>query len=105
MKPRKRNIVEGVAHMGTYFNVMPEIAAYIGADYNEDDLDQAYQKFINTPEPEEDIPYHDDEARKGIYWDHWILQGKELRFIIQFEKGKDIISGLFVARMKKPIFR
>ena len=71
--------------MGTYFRVMPAIAAYIGAEYNEDELDAAYKKFINAPEPEVELP-DDDEARKGIYWDHWILQGKVLRFVIQFEK-------------------
>jgi len=84
--PRKRNIVEGVAHMGIFVDVMPKIAGFLDARFDPEQLLKSYDDFINTPTP--DINPENEDEGKGVLWDHWILQGKHLRFTIQFEKGE-----------------
>ncbi len=84
MQPQKRNIVEGIEHMGSFYRAMPAIAAFIEANYDEADLDNAYENFMNMPEP--DASLTDDHDGYGVYWTNWILKGKDLNFIICFEK-------------------
>lgn len=83
-KPAKRNIVDGVDHMGTIYAAMPTIARLIGADYIEADLDKAYKEALNLPEPDEPLP--DDHDGYGVYWTNWTLKGKLMNFTICFEK-------------------
>lgn len=84
MKPTKRNIVEGVEHMGSFYKTMPVIARFIEADYDEAELDKACRDFFDIPAPAEPLP--DDHDGHGVYWDTWTLKGKHLNFTICFEK-------------------
>jgi hypothetical protein len=82
--PTKRNIVEGVEHMGSFYRAMPAIANFIEADYNENELAKAYQDFCNIEPPDEPLP--DDHDGYGVWWTNWTLKGKKLNFTICFEK-------------------
>lgn len=86
MGPTKRNIVDGVEHMGSFYRAMPHVAAFIGADYDPDDLEKAYKEFCDIEFPDEDNPLPDDHDGKGYWWDNWVLKGKEMTFVICFEK-------------------
>lgn len=83
-KPAKRNIVEGVAHLGSFYLALPQIAAFIEANYNEADLEKAYRDFCELPEQDEPLPEEHDGY--GVWWTNWVLKGKELNFTICFEK-------------------
>jgi hypothetical protein len=84
MQTQKRNIVDGVDHMGSIYRILPHIARVIEADYREADLDRAYWEFSNLPEPENPLP--DDHDGKGVYWTNWVLQGRLTHFTVCFEK-------------------
>lgn len=84
MKPAKRNIVEGIEHMGSFYRAMPAIAQFIEAEYHEEELDKAYRDFCVIEPPEEPLP--DDHDGYGVYWTNWTLKGKQLSFTICFEK-------------------
>lgn len=84
MKPKKRNILDGVDHMGSIYKAMPTIALFIEAEYVEEDLDKAYCDFQNIEQPEEPLP--DDHNGYGVWWTNWTLKGKEMSFTICFEK-------------------
>ncbi len=86
MSALKRNIVEGVDHMGSFYQAMPAIARFLEADYDEQELDKAYNGFMNIPEPKNDLP--DDHDGYGISWTNWTLRGKSLNFTICFEKNE-----------------
>ncbi len=86
MKPAKRNIVDGIEHMGTFFQAMPAIALYIEADYDPDELEKAYHAAMQLPDPEDDAPVDEEHDGYGIWWTNWILKGKNLNFVICFEK-------------------
>ena len=64
-KPQKRNIVEGIEHMGSFYRAMPAIANFIEAHYKEEELEKTYH---------------------GVWWTNWTLKGKQLNFTICFEK-------------------
>ncbi len=83
-KPLKRNIVEGLDHMGSIYRAMPAIAEYIEAQYREEELDKAYKNFSEIDPPEEPLP--DDHDGYGVWWTNWTLQGKKLSFTLCFEK-------------------
>ena len=83
-KAFKRNIVEGIDHMGSFFRAMPLIANFIEADYNEEELDKAYKDCMKIPDPDEPLP--DEHDGYGVYWTNWTLKGKLLNFTICFEK-------------------
>lgn len=83
-KPTKRNIVDGIDHMGSIYKAMPAIAEFIEADYKEEELDKAYHEAMNLPEPDETLP--DDHDGYGVWWTNWTLKGKQLSFTICFEK-------------------
>lgn len=83
-QPSKRNIVDGVDHMGSIHRAMPTIAALIGAEYKEEELDKAYKGFQNLEQPDEPLP--DDHDGYGVWWINWTLKGKEMSFTICFEK-------------------
>ena len=93
MQPTKRNIVEGVEHLGSFYQALPDIARFIEADYNENELEKAYQDFSNIEPPDEPLP--DDHDGYKVYWDTWILKGKELSFRILFEKY-EMLFGWFI---------
>ena len=82
--PTKRNIVEGIEHMGSFYRAMPAIANFLEADYHENELEKAYQDFCNIEQPEEPLP--DDHSGYGVWWTNWTLKGKQLNFTICFEK-------------------
>lgn len=84
--PHKRNIVEGIEHMGSFYRALPQIAVFIEADYNPEDLENAYNNFTNIEFPDSANPLPDDHDGKGFWWDNWVLKGKHLNFIICFEK-------------------
>lgn len=86
MQPTKRNIVDGVEHMGSFFQAMPEIAKFIEADYDPSELEKAYQEAMNLSEPNDDAPIDEEHDGYGIWWTNWTLKGKELNFTICFEK-------------------
>lgn len=65
----KRNIVEGIEHMGSFYRALPEIARFIEADYDEKGLKKANHDFLNRPEPDEAFPDDDD---KDVYPENWI---------------------------------
>ena len=83
-QPTKRNIVDGIEHMGSFYRALPAIAAFIEADYDENDLEKTYEDFCNIEIPEEPLP--DDHDGYGVWWTNWTLKGKELNFTICFEK-------------------
>ncbi len=83
-KPVKRNIVDGIEHIGSFYRAMPAIAQFIEAEYREEELDKAYKDAMNLPEPDEPLP--DDHDGYGVWWTNWTLKGKELNFTICFEK-------------------
>jgi hypothetical protein len=83
-KPQKRNIVEGIDHMGSFYRAMPAIASFIEADYKEEDLDKFYKDWTMMPDP--DYPLPDEHDGYGVYWTNWTLKGKQLNFTICFEK-------------------
>jgi hypothetical protein len=85
-KPKKRNIVEGINHMGDFYVAMPEIAKLIEADYNEAELDKAYHDAMNLPEFSNVAPLPEDHDGYGIWWTNWTLKGHWLNFTICFEK-------------------
>jgi hypothetical protein len=84
--PAKRNIVEGINHMGDLYVAMPQIAMLIEAEYAEEALDKAYAEAMNLPGPPDDIPLPDDHDGYGIWWTNWTLKGNWLNFTICFEK-------------------
>ena len=86
MKPTKRNIVEGINHMGDFYVAMPEIAKLIEANYEEADLDKAYKDAMNLPEIQDYPELKDDHDGYGIWWTNWTLKGNWLSFTICFEK-------------------
>ena len=86
MKPLKRNIVDGIEHMGTFFEAMLAIAQFIEADYHPNDLVKAYHDAMNLPEPDDENPIPEDHDGYGIWWTNWILKGTDLSFTICFEK-------------------
>jgi hypothetical protein len=74
-KPLPRpNVVTGYHHMGTFLAILPIIAKYIAADYEKEELINAYQAFLNS---------ENDEG-------NWQLPGKEMTFGIFFEKGESL---------------
>ncbi|RYY64758.1 MAG: hypothetical protein EOO12_08795 [Chitinophagaceae bacterium] len=84
LKPYERpNVVVGFGHMGFYFQHLPAIAAYIGAPYNEDELEAAYQRWMDRPRP---------EREEGSEWEpeteRWGIAGPSLRFSLWFEEGE-----------------
>ncbi|HMI80081.1 MAG TPA: hypothetical protein VK484_14875 [Ferruginibacter sp.] len=87
-KPKKRNIVEGMNHMGGFLKAMPEIARLIEAEYHEEDLLKAYRDFMNVPEPGDDSAADEDNDGYGISWTNWKLKGRHLNFTICFEKDE-----------------
>jgi hypothetical protein len=70
--------------MGSFYKAMPAIANFIEADYNEDELEKAYQDFCSIEQPEEPLP--DVHDGYGVWWTNWTLKGKLLSFTICFEK-------------------
>lgn len=84
MSLTKRNIVDGVDHMGSIYRAMPTIAALIEADYKEEELDKAYKDFQEIEQPDEPLP--DDHDGFGVYWTNWTLKGRQMNFTICFEK-------------------
>lgn len=80
------NTVSGTAHMGFYFKHLPAISKFIGAVYDEVDLDKAYQDFITSPSTYNNIKKADDE------WEEentpWKIQGNNMGFTIAFEHGE-----------------
>ena len=72
--------------MGDFYVAMPEIAKLIEADYDEAELDKAYQEAMNLPEFSDVAPLAEDHDGYGIWWTHWTLKGKWLNFTICFEK-------------------
>lgn len=82
--PTKRNIVQGVDHMGSIYKAMPAISEFIEAEYKEEELDEAYKNAMNLPDPETPLP--DDLDGYDVYWTNWTLKGKQLSFTICFEK-------------------
>jgi hypothetical protein len=85
MTPQKRNIVEGVNHMGDLYTAMPQIAMLIEAQYDEAELDKAYAEAMNLPGFDHG-PVDDDHDGYGIWWTNWTLKGNWLNFTICFEK-------------------
>jgi hypothetical protein len=83
---QRPNVVDGCAHMGFYYKHMPAISEFIGAEYKQEDLEKAYNNFINTPYPNE------EKENAGDEWDDqivtWRLQGKNMSFLIGFEHGE-----------------
>ncbi|RYY89798.1 MAG: hypothetical protein EOO15_05215 [Chitinophagaceae bacterium] len=82
-KTERPNVVVGFGHMGFYFEHLPAIAAFIGGDYNEDDLYAAYQRWMNR-EPPERNPDEDWEAQV----ERWYLPGTRMNFALWFEEGE-----------------
>lgn len=85
-KPKKRNIVEGINHMGDLYVAMPQIAMLIEASYDEAELDKAYEDAMNLPEIQDYPNLPDDHDGYGIWWTNWTLKGNWLSFTICFEK-------------------
>jgi hypothetical protein len=73
------NVVMGSGHIGYYFEHLPAISKFIEADYNEADLEQAYQDFITL---EDKADKQDENEVK------WVIKGKEMQFAFWFEKGE-----------------
>ncbi len=103
--PTKRNIVDGVEHMGSFYHAMPHIAAFIEADYNPDDLSTAYEAFTNIEPPDEDNPLPEDHDGKGVWWDNWVLRGKHLSFVICFEKYEMLFGWCIVCPDEETYYR
>jgi hypothetical protein len=78
LEVHRPNVVEGCDHMGFYFKNLPAISQFIGAEYNEDELEKAYHEFINSP-------YEGGEEERT---QHWGLEGKEMRFSLWFERSE-----------------
>ncbi|RYY40452.1 MAG: hypothetical protein EOO08_04780 [Chitinophagaceae bacterium] len=84
VKPYARpNVVVGFGHMGFYFRHLPAIAAYIGAEYDEDALDAAYHRWMHRAAPERE-PDEEWEPETQA----WLLKGSRMRFGLWFEEGE-----------------
>lgn len=82
----RHNTVSGTAHMGFYFKHLPAISKFIEAEYNADELDKAYQDFIKSPSPYDDMQHTDEEWEAEIV--SWRIQGNNMGFVIGFEHGE-----------------
>lgn len=74
----RHNVVSGCAHMGFYYHHLHAIAAFIGANYVEEELEQAYQSFIAEASDDENFDYCKEYT--------WRLKGAQGSFSISFEK-------------------
>jgi hypothetical protein len=75
------NVVVGCAHMGFYFKHLPAIAAFIGAAYDEAELERVYHDFITGDGPDYDS---DEESRIT----NFRLEGTRCNFALQMEAGE-----------------
>lgn len=82
--PTKRNIVDGVDHMGSIYRAMPVIAQLIEAEYKVEDLEKAFKEAMRLPDPDDPLP--EDHDGYGVWWTNWTLKGKQMNFTICFEK-------------------
>lgn len=71
------NVVIGYNHMGFFFHFLPAISKFLGAKYEEGDLQRAYHEFMN----EEEVSNHEKA---------WCLRGGSMGFTIIFEKQEMI---------------
>lgn len=75
---QKINVVFGTNHIDYFFEHLPAINRFIGADYEEAGLKKAYNDFMAESEEEE------GEAADV----HWGIEGDEMKFSIWLEKGE-----------------
>ena len=75
----RHNTVSGVGHMGFYFQHLPAISQFIGAGYDSNELDKAYQEFIKAISEDENLETDDGQFS-------WGIEGESMGFTIGFEK-------------------
>jgi len=74
----RHNSVSGVAHMGFYYRHLPAISQFIKAEYDESNLDEAYNVFLADAGNDDEFDFDKEYS--------WRLKGETMSFIIGFEK-------------------